>query len=99
MSKVTERSEKISDAFLVLGSQYYAHARYSVQFFYLPVSGTLFHHAIEMLLKGYLSKKMTLAELKSAGHSLVVLWELFKTEVTDLSLVRFDGTISDPESR
>ena len=35
------RKEKLSDAFLVLGSQYFAFARYSAENVYLPVSATL----------------------------------------------------------
>jgi len=84
----------MSDAFLVLGSQYYVHARYSAERFYLPVCVTLFHHAIEMLLKGFLSKNKSSKELKRIGHDLVALWDLFKTTTSDKVLARFDITIS-----
>jgi len=88
------REEKASDAFLVLGSQYYAHARYSIEHFYMPVSVTLFHHAIEMLLKGFLTRTMTLEELKKAGHSLTHLWQLFKAQYHRSSLNPYDGAIA-----
>lgn len=81
------------DAFLVLGSQYYAHARYSATEFYLPVSATLFHHSIEMLLKGYLIKFTASSELKKIGHNLVDLWDLFKDLSSIEHLSKFDESI------
>ena len=95
MAAEPSREDKMRDAFLVIASQYFAHARYSSQAFYLPVSATLFHHAIEMLLKGYLSKQKSSAELRSAGHSLTELWNLFNQFVADKGLSRFDGTIKE----
>ena len=82
------------DAFLVIGSQYFAHARYSSQAFYLPVSATLFHHAIEMLLKGYLSLQMPSPVLKKIGHNLTELWELFKRGAGNPALSRLDSAIA-----
>ena len=93
MATALAREDKVSDAFLVLGSQYYVHARYSARCFYLPVSATLFHHAVEMLLKGYLAKTSTTADLKKAGHKLVDLWELFKSGTRDIALRSLDNTI------
>ena len=94
MTAGTTREERASDAFLVLGSQYFVHARYSIQYFYRPVSVTLFHHAIEMLLKGFLAQTMTLEELKKEGHGLTRLWDLFKTKADAASLGRYDGAIA-----
>lgn len=93
MPKQFSRTDKIRDVFLVFGSQYFAHARYSSQYFYLPVSATLFHHSVEMLLKGYLSKTKSLSELKNIGHNLVVLWDEFKEQVGEEGLLLFDYTI------
>jgi hypothetical protein len=94
MSGKITKEQKISDAFLVLGSQYYTLARYSAEQFYYPVSITLFHHAIEMLMKGYLSLNRTSAQLKKVGHNLVDLWEQIKATSGDENLSRFDMTIS-----
>jgi hypothetical protein len=69
--------EKLSDAFLFLGSQYYSLARYSAVNDYNPISATLFHHALEMFLKGFLIKKITLQELKNDSHALSRLWKKF----------------------
>ena len=77
----------------MFGAQYFAHARYSAQFFYLPVSATLFHHAIEMLLKGYLVEHKTLNELKILGHNLKKLWNEFKNYNDNLDLAHFDKAI------
>jgi len=94
MPKNHSREEQMKDAFLVLGSQYYVHARYSAERFYLPVCVTLFHHAIEMLLKGFLSMSTSSNELRRIGHNLIALWELFKTTTSNIELSRFDITIS-----
>jgi hypothetical protein len=93
MSNQPTRDEKLRAAFLVFGAQYYAHARYSAQVFYLPVSGTLFHHAIEMLLKGHLCATKSSQELKRIGHDLQVLWREFKDEVGDPRYSRFDPSV------
>lgn len=87
------REDKLRDAFLVLGSQYFAHARYSAQIFYLPVSATLFHHAIEMLLKGYLIKVMKSSELIKIGHDIEELWDEFKTHASRSDLTKYDLSI------
>ncbi len=88
------QNEKARDAFFVLGSQYYSIARYCANQFYLPVCVTLFHHAIEMLLKGYLSENKNLNELKNIGHNLEDLWNLFKTISQGNSLNKFDSIIN-----
>jgi hypothetical protein len=58
--------------------QYYAAARFLVHAQCIPVCGNLFHHAVEMLLKGGLAKKrkLSLSELekmKSPGPRTVTL--------------------------
>ncbi len=93
MSKQPTRDEKMRDAFLVLGAQYFAHARYSSEHFYLPVSATLFHHAIEMLLKGYLCATKSTRELRNIGHDLNGLWQEFKKGVNNPSHSQFDTAI------
>lgn len=95
MMRELAREEKLRDAFLVLGAQYFAHARYSSQSFYLPVSATLFHHAIEMLLKGYLCVSKSSHDLKRLGHDLNALWEEFKNAADNRSLSQFDPTIHE----
>lgn len=89
------RADKISDAFLVLGSQYYTLARYCADRQYLPVSVTLFHHAVEMLLKGFISKTSPTTNLKDLGHNLVKLWQIFKAQGNVPQFSKFDTAITN----
>lgn len=93
MKKMYSKNEKTRDAFFVLGSQYYALARYCADQFYLPVGITLFHHAIELLLKGYLSESKTSYQLKRIGHNLENLWGLFRDIFQDNTLNKYDNAI------
>ena len=81
--------------FLRFGLQYLVAGRFSACAGLLPVGGNLLHHALEMLLKGYLSSSLTLAELKKPGHRLVELWNLFKANVGDSSLKRYDSVVRE----
>ena len=55
----------------------------------------MFHHAIEMLIKGYLVRSHTPYELRNVGHRLSNLWSMFKLATGDAKLTRYDKTISD----
>jgi hypothetical protein len=82
--------------FFRYGCQYYVAGRYGVFAALIPVAANLQHHAIEMLLKGALSKTMTLAEIKNKlGHKLDKCWEAFKGMAGDASLSRFDQVIAE----
>src|SRR5260370_37935659 len=82
--------------FFRYGCQYYVAARYGVFASLIPVAGNLHHHAIEMLLKGALSKSMSLKEMKDKlGHKLQRSWEAFKTQAGDARLNRFDRAIQE----
>src|SRR5207247_11479686 len=59
-----------------------------------PVSGNLFRHAIEMLLKGCLCHVLDERERRRFGHHLRRLWRRYKREMNDPTLSRFDETIS-----
>lgn len=98
MATNEQKKNILSIAFLNAGAQYYAIARYCAPFFYAPVSMTMFHHAIEMLMKGYLIKThpvSTLRNQKTYGHNLDALWTLYKSTIEDESLSRFDKSVSD----
>jgi hypothetical protein len=60
-----------------------------------PVAGNLFHHAIEMYLKGALSETNSIRELKKFRHKLPSLWTAFKDQTNDIALNQFDATIED----
>ena len=53
--------------FFRFGLQYLVAGRFSASSGLSPVGANLLHHALEMLLKGYLSSSMTLGELKKAS--------------------------------
>lgn len=77
------------------GIDYYIASRYSV-FSSSWVVGNLFHHALEMLLKGFLSIKYDKKIFKSfnkKGHSITDAWKLFKQEVKDQTANQFDDIV------
>jgi len=84
------------DLFVGNACQYYVAARFLVHSQRIPVCGNLFHHAVEMLLKGGLAKKrkLSLSELKKMGHKLKVLWPEYKLDFPNPALKRHDKTIS-----
>jgi hypothetical protein len=80
--------------FFTLATQYYVTGRYAALAGLAPVAGNLVHHAIEMYLKGGLSKTMGLGELRKLSHKLPKVWEAFKLQAGDPSLARFDSLMS-----
>jgi len=76
------------------GLQYYVLARFAAITGFLPVSGNLFHHAVEMFLKGHLCKRLDVRERIRLGHGLVRTWRRYKKEVSDSALDQFDALIS-----
>jgi len=59
----------------------------------VPVAANL-HHGVEMLLKGALSKTMTLEDLKlQLRHNLPKIWKKFKKQANDESLHGFDRVL------
>lgn len=75
---------------------YYIAGRFSV-FGNLWVVGNLLHHALEMLLKGFLCEKhdeFTLRNFSKRGHSILDAWNLFKKEIKDVGADQFDDIIA-----
>ena len=83
------------DHFFNLGSQYYIAARFAAFGRLNPVVGNLFHHSIEMYLKGGLSKTKNLQQLEKFRHKLPAIWKAFKDQTTGAALSQFDATIAD----
>jgi hypothetical protein len=82
--------------FFRYGSQYYLAGRYGMFAGLMPVAANLHHHGIEMLLKGALSKSMTLQDLNwKLRHNLPKIWKRFKKQANDASLNRFDKVIKE----
>ena len=79
--------------FIDRGCDYYVVARFSVHA-QRWVSGNLFHHAVEMMLKSGLRKQgKSLEELRRAGHRLTRLWRMYKSEYPDVGLRLHDKAI------
>jgi hypothetical protein len=88
--------DRTIDGLFQYASQYYVAGRYGVFASLIPVAGNLHHHAIEMFLKGALSKSMSPDDMrKKLGHKLDQCWNVFKQQVGDTSLGRFDRIIEE----
>ena len=81
--------------FFDLATKYYVAARLAARAVLLPVHGNLFHHAVEMYLKGALVGTLPMEQMKKPpySHDLTALWDRFKTKEADPALARFDPTI------
>jgi hypothetical protein len=73
--------------------EYHVTARYAAFSGLSNVCGILFHHAIEMYLKGYLCSKLDVGQLRKLGHDLGKSWKAFKKDFAGSGLERFDWAI------
>jgi hypothetical protein len=80
--------------FVQIACQYYTTARFAMHAHHMPVCGILFHHTVEMLLKGGLARQRELHELQKMRHKLKRLWLAFKEDFPDPDLIQHDTTIS-----
>ena len=76
------------------GTQYYIAGRFAAFAGLSPVVGNLLHHALEMYLKGRLSKTKTLSELKNLSHNLPRIWGDFKAQFRPPALAQFEGVVT-----
>jgi hypothetical protein len=86
--------------FYKLALEYYVSGRAAVLCGNTRITGNLLHHAVEMLLKGHLSKTTPLKDLKSRqkfGHNLPKLWTAFKGLFPADDLTEFDTMIDELE--
>jgi HEPN domain-containing protein len=88
-----EDKERLRQEFFTVGTHYYVAARYAFFGGMIPTAGNLFHLAIEMYLKAYLSLRLSELERRRLGHSLRRIWRRFKRDVRDPALDQFDSTI------
>ncbi len=85
--------------YVSLGIQYYLLARVGSRFPFNPSSGNLYHLAFELLFKSFLRKTNTPDKLQNDfGHNLVKLWGVFKLEVSDPGLDKFDLIVKNLDS-
>jgi hypothetical protein len=83
------------DLFFDFAFQYYVAGRTAFFLGLDTVTGNLLHHAIEMSLKGSLSKRgWDLGRLKALGHRLPKMWETFKANSGDGIWSRYDSVVA-----
>jgi hypothetical protein len=80
--------------FIKNGIDYYAAARFAARAQLMPVCGNIYHHAVEMLLKGNLAQTQSLEQLKRISHRLPQLWDAYKATLPTVDLARFDQVVS-----
>ena len=81
--------------FVSSGCEYYATARFAMHAQRPLTCGNLFHHAVEMFLKGGLAKRgKTLPELEGMRHNLKKLWRAYKSDHPEAQLERHNKTIN-----
>lgn len=78
-----------------LATQYYVAARWATVTVSGTVAGNLFHHAIELYLKGDLSRSVSRRHLTKYGHNLKRLWKVYKQKHSASALSGFDRCIKD----
>jgi hypothetical protein len=91
----SHREEMLVPQFFSIGMQYYVSARVAGLSGFIPVTGNLAHHAVEMFLKGHLSRTMDEKLLKRVGHNLEKAWAEFKRCVANPKLIAHDRTIAE----
>jgi len=77
-------------------TQYYVAGRFSFLYDHGPVCGNLFHHAVEMYLKGVLAKSMSM-DLDTLrikfGHDLIEIWRCFAIQLDEQDVNRLRPSI------
>jgi HEPN domain-containing protein len=92
----------IRSRFTRRGFEYYIAARFCFLSRFGDIAGILVHHAVEMFLKGGLSKFKNYKEIKKNGHCLTKLWleylELSGKNEKDESVMEITNQVSSIDS-
>ncbi len=88
--------DKFREWFFSLATQYYVAGRLAAIDGIVPVYGNLFHHAVEMYLKGALVGTLSVKQMRNPPykHDLNALWDSFKAKEADPALHAFTPTIA-----
>ena len=78
--------ERLTFAYVLRATQYYAAGRHASLAQLSPVNATLLHHAVELFLKGGLLSFLPLEEIESIRHNLKRLWRTFAEHYQDSTL-------------
>jgi hypothetical protein len=82
------------ESLMELGLKYYVAARSAARMHLLPITGNLFHLAVEMVLKSDLAQTATLKKIrKEYDHDLQKIWDAFKVNHTGEDLSPLDSAI------
>ena len=81
--------------FYQMGLAYYAAGRFASSAALMPVNGNLLHHAVEMILKGFLTQTLSLEQMAKNPyrHHLPSIWREFKRFHPSENLDGFDGLV------
>jgi hypothetical protein len=92
---MAKRNDRFKDTFCDFATQYYVAARLAARAGLVPIHGNLFHHAVEMYLKGALVGTLPVEDMKRKpySHDLTAIWDRFKTKEADPALARFDPLV------
>jgi hypothetical protein len=89
------RRDAASHRFFTVALEYYVTGRGAARSWCIQIAGNLFHHAVEMLIKGQLARSLSLDDLKKQfGHSLPKCWAAFKGQFPGEDLSEFDPMIA-----
>jgi hypothetical protein len=94
LSRSSAPTPGIDRIYFGLATEYYAAARGAVFAGSHTVPGNLFHHAIELYLKGVLSADLPQSGLSKYRHDLKRLWKDYKRKNPSSDLSVFDATIN-----
>lgn len=84
---------KLCGEYAEVAIQYYLSGRFAALRVLNPVSGNLFHHAVEMFLKACLQPHYSNNQLRKLSHNLPRLWEEAKIVLHDDALSVHDDLV------
>jgi HEPN domain-containing protein len=94
-TQITEDKDMLRIMYFDTGLYYHTTARFAVIEQFNPLAANLFHHAVEMYLKGALCRTLNEHQRRKLGHRLTKMWKRFKVAHPDPALNRFDQSISE----
>jgi len=93
-----ENAEDLKNLYFRYATDYYVAGRFAFFARSMPTAGNLFHHAVELYLKGSLIHELNEKGRKNLGHRLERIWRRFKQSIREPGLDRFDGVITALDS-
>ncbi len=85
-AQTSEDKDRLRYMYFDTGLDYHIAARFAVIEQFNPLAANLFHHAIEMYLKGALCRTHDEYQRRELGHKLRKIWKRFKVAYPDPAL-------------